>query len=116
MVTVWLKRVIFVYSYLSIFITLGTEVISYSRLGLFMLIKNPRFGSSHCDSVIINPTSIHEDSDSIPGPAQWVKASIAMSCSIVHRYSWDLALLWLWHRPAAAAPIQPLPWELPCTP
>ena len=22
-------------------------------------------------------------------------------------------LLWLWHRPAAAAPIQPLPWKLP---
>ena len=22
-------------------------------------------------------------------------------------------LLWLWHRPAAAAPIQPLAWELP---
>ena len=25
---------------------------------------------------------------------------------------WNLALLWLWHRPAAAAPIQPLAWEL----
>ena len=22
-------------------------------------------------------------------------------------------LLWLWHRPAVAAPIQPLTWELP---
>ena len=25
----------------------------------------------------------------------------------------DLALLWLWRRPAAAALIQPLAWELP---
>ena len=26
----------------------------------------------------------------------------------------DLALLWLWHRPAATAPIRPLAWEPPC--
>ena len=25
----------------------------------------------------------------------------------------DLALLWLWHRPAVVAPIQPLAWEPP---
>ena len=36
-----------------------------------------------------------------------------MSCGVDHRYSLDLALLWLWCRPAAAAPIQPLAWELP---
>ena len=34
----------------------------------------------------------------IPGLAQWVK---------------DLALLWLWHRLAAVAPIRPLAWEPP---
>ena len=32
---------------------------------------------------------------------------MAMSCGL------DLALLWLWGRPVAAAPIQPLAWEPP---
>ena len=36
-----------------------------------------------------------------------------MSCGVGHRRSWDPALLWLWHRPAAVALIQPLAWELP---
>ena len=37
-----------------------------------------------------------------------------MSYSIRHRHSSDLVLLWLRYRPAAAAPTQPIAWELPC--
>ena len=36
-----------------------------------------------------------------------------MSWGIGHSLSLDPALLWLWHRPAAAAPIRPLDWEPP---
>ena len=37
---------------------------------------------------------------------------MAVSCGVGCKYGLDLALLWLWHRPAAAAPVQPLAWEL----
>ena len=36
-----------------------------------------------------------------------------MSYGVGHRCGSDLALLWLWHRPAASAPIRPLAWEPP---
>ena len=36
-----------------------------------------------------------------------------MSFGVGCRCGSDPALLWPWHRPAAAAPIQPLAWEHP---
>ena len=53
---------------------------------------------SHRGPVEMNPTRSHEVAGSIPDLAQCVK---------------DLALLWLWRRPAAAALIRPLAWEPP---
>jgi len=35
-----------------------------------------------------------------------------MSCGVGRRGGSDLALLWLWRRLAAVAPIRPLPWEI----
>ena len=35
-----------------------------------------------------------------------------MSYGADRRHGWDPALLWLWCRPAAAALIRPLAWEL----
>ena len=40
-------------------------------------------------------------------------SGIAVSCGIDRRHGSDLVLLWLWHRPAAAAPVRPLVWEPP---
>ena len=36
-----------------------------------------------------------------------------MSCGVGLRLGSDLALLWLWCRPEATAPIGPLAWEPP---
>jgi len=38
---------------------------------------------------------------------------MAVNCGIGHRCGLDPALLWLWCRPAGAAPIRPLAWEPP---
>jgi len=36
-----------------------------------------------------------------------------MSCGVGHRRGSGPALLWLWHRLVATAPIRPLDWEPP---
>ena len=59
----------------------------------------------------MNPTSIHEDAGLIPGPDYG--SVIAMSCGVGCRRGLDLALLQLWHRLAAVAPILSLALELP---
>ena len=59
-------------------------------------------------------TSNHEVVGLIPGLAQWVKSSVAVSCGVGGRRGTDPALLWLWHRLGATAPIRPLAWEPPC--
>ena len=40
-------------------------------------------------------------------------SSAAVSCGVGRRCGLDLALLWLWHRPATTALIRPLGWEPP---
>ena len=61
---------------------------------------------------LTNPTRNHEVAGSVPALAQWVK-DLAVSCGVGCRRGSDLALLWLWCRLAATAPIRPLVWELP---
>ena len=71
-------------------------------------------GSSRGGSASANLTSIHEDSSSIPGLAQWVTGSgAAVSCGVGHRHGLDLTLLWLWRRLAAVASIGPVAWDPP---
>ena len=38
-----------------------------------MTLNENMLRSLHCSSVVMNPTSIHQDAGCIPGPAQWVQ-------------------------------------------
>ena len=60
------------------------------------------------------PTSIHGDVGSIPDLTQWIMdPALPQATAVGLRCSSDLALLWLWYRLVATAPIQPLAWEPP---
>ena len=75
----------------------------------YSLFQDTKYRSSHCGSAVMNWTSnwikpLGRGFDSWPS-----SVGVAVSCGIG---GLDLALLWLWRRPVAAAPIQPLAWEL----
>ena len=59
--------------------------------------------------------SIHEDVGLILGLEQEVK-DLALPQAVGNRCCSDPVLTWLWCRPAAAALIRPLAWELPYAP
>ena len=40
-----------------------------------------------------------------------LRTGLAVRCGVSHRCSLNLALLWLWRRPAAVALMRPLAWE-----
>ena len=42
-----------------------------------------------------------------------LRIGVAVSCDVGRRRGSDPALLWLWRRPVATAPIRPLAWEPP---
>ena len=72
------------------------------------------YRSSQYGSVVTNPTNIHEDIRvqslaSLSG----LRIQGCLSSCVGGRGSSDRALLWLWCRPAVAALIRSLAWELP---
>ena len=58
--------------------------------------------------------SVPEDVSLVPGLAQWSKDPALPQ--VAHRCGFDQALLLLWRRPAPAALMRPLAWELPYAP
>ena len=59
--------------------------------------------SSHCGSVVSNPTGTYEDLGSICGLDQWVRIQRRHELWCRSQMGPDLVLLWLWCRLAAAA-------------
>ena len=67
------------------------------------LITAKLYWSPHCGSVVMNLTSIHEDVSSIRAPFSGLRIWHGIELGLGHRSGSDLALLWQWHKPAAAA-------------
>ena len=42
-------------------------------ISCYFSLQENKTWSSHCGLVVTNPTNIHEDTGSIPGPVKWVK-------------------------------------------
>ena len=64
------------------------------------------------DQQVKNQTSIHENAGLILAFLSGLKIQHCHRLRCRSRIGSDLALLWLWRRPADAALIQPLAWEL----
>ena len=62
---------------------------------------------------LTNPTRNHKVVGSVPALAQWVNDLALPEAVVGCRRGSDPALLWLWRRLVATAPIRPLAWERP---
>ena len=62
---------------------------------------------------LMNPTRNHKVAIQSLALLSGLKIRCCLSCGVGCRCGLDPTLLWLWHRPVATAPIQPLAWEPP---